>query len=52
MLSAAQLSADGGLPMADSILYATALAHGASLWTQDVDFGGLEGVRCFARARD
>jgi len=51
-LAAARLSSDRGLPMADSILYATALVHGASLWTQDADFEGLEGVHYFARGRD
>lgn len=33
------------LPLADSIIYATALRHGATLWTQDGHFEGLEGVR-------
>jgi predicted nucleic acid-binding protein len=31
--------------MADSMIYATARAHNATLWTQDVHFAGLEGVR-------
>ena len=33
------------LPMADSIIYATAQRFGAMLWTQDADFEGLPGVR-------
>ena len=33
------------LPMADSIILATALAYDATLWTQDVDFEGFDGVR-------
>jgi predicted nucleic acid-binding protein len=37
------------LPMADSLVYATAQAHGATLWTQDGHFRGLPGVRFFAR---
>jgi predicted nucleic acid-binding protein len=44
-LDAAELSATTRLALADSIMLATARAHGASLWTQDADFEGLEGVR-------
>jgi predicted nucleic acid-binding protein len=33
------------LPLADSIIYATAQKHGASLWTQDEHFKGLPGVK-------
>ena len=44
-LSAAKLSADLRLPMADSVILATARAEGALLWTQDAHFSGLEGVR-------
>lgn len=36
------------LPLADSIIYATAQRYDAVLWTQDADFEGLEGVRYFA----
>lgn len=39
-----------GLPLADSLIYATARRHGAELWTQDSDFDGLPGVRYFAKA--
>lgn len=38
-----------GLPMADSLIYATAQAHGAELWTQDGHFEGLPGVRYFEK---
>ncbi|MGQ9585179.1 MAG: type II toxin-antitoxin system VapC family toxin [Anaerolineae bacterium] len=48
-VSAARLSADLGLPMADSIVLATARAHEATLWTQDADFEGMEGVQFVAR---
>jgi len=48
-LSAARLSLDMQLPMADSIILATARRHRATLWTQDADFRGLEGVRFFER---
>lgn len=37
------------LPMADSIIYATAMHHGAILWTQDEDFKNLAAVRFFPR---
>ena len=38
-----------GLPLADSLVYATACAQGAELWTQDAHFNGLPGVRYFAK---
>ena len=44
-LSAAKLSVVHRLPMADSVIFATAIAHGATLWTQDADFEGIPGVR-------
>jgi len=44
-LSAARLSVKHGLPMADSIMLATAQAADATLWTQDADFDGVPGVR-------
>lgn len=44
-LSAAKLSADLRLPLADSVILATARAEGAVLWTQDAHFSSLEGVR-------
>ena len=43
-LSAASLGNQHGLPLADSIIYATARAHQADLWTQDADFDGLPAV--------
>ena len=33
------------LPLADSVVYATAQAADATLWTQDADFEGLPGVK-------
>lgn len=48
-LEAAQVSIDYRLPMADSIILATARRCGATLWTQDVDFAGIDGVRYIAR---
>ena len=44
-MSAAMLSAELKLPMADSLILATARAFDAALWTQDGDFEGLPGVR-------
>jgi len=43
-LSAALISLKNQLPMADSLIYATARAHGATLWTQDDHFRNLPGV--------
>ena len=43
--TAARLSVEHRLPMADSIILATALAHRATLWTQDADFENVNGVR-------
>ena len=44
-LSAARISLDHGLPMADSVMLATTRAYDATLWTQDEDFKGIDGVR-------
>ncbi|MEO7851071.1 MAG: type II toxin-antitoxin system VapC family toxin [Rubrivivax sp.] len=42
-------AAVNGLPMADSLIYATAQHHGAELWTQAAHFDGLPGVRYFRK---
>ena len=44
-LIAAELSFELKLPMADSIILATARANDAILWTQDEHFKGLAGVK-------
>ena len=44
-LSAARLSLESKLPMADSIVLATARAYGATVWTQDADFKGVPEVQ-------
>ena len=44
-LSAAKLSADLKLPMADSLILATTRANNAVLWTQDEHFKDLGGVK-------
>jgi predicted nucleic acid-binding protein len=37
------------LPLADSLIYATAMHHEATLWTQDEHFKDLPNVRFFPR---
>ena len=44
------LVADSLDMLADSIVYATAQAFGAVLWTQDEDFDGLPDVRYFRKS--
>jgi len=44
-LRAARLSLTHKLPMADALIYATAQAHDAVLWTQDEHFQHLAKVR-------
>jgi len=48
-LRAAKISHDLKIPMADSIILATARAHNATLWTQDIDFSGVAGVQYIAK---
>ncbi len=48
-VSAANISATLKIPMADSIILATARANNALVWTQDADFEGLDGVRYIAK---
>lgn len=43
-LTAARISVEYRLPLADSVILATARTHGAVLWTQDADFKGMPGV--------
>lgn len=47
-LAAARLSLKERLPLADSVMLATARAHKATLWSQDADFKGVRGVRFVA----
>jgi predicted nucleic acid-binding protein len=42
-------AAANGLPMADSLIYATAQTRGAILWTQDAHFKALADVKFFAK---
>ena len=41
---AAKLGLEYKLPLADSVILATARAHDAVLWTQDSDFATIDGV--------
>lgn len=50
-LAAARISAESGLPMADSIILASANACDATLWTQDADFERVSGVRYISKRR-
>lgn len=42
---AGRLGIEHRLPLADSILLATARACSATFWTQDADFAGIDGVQ-------
>lgn len=44
-VDAARISIGSGLAMADAIILATARAHAATLWTQDVHFEPFDNVR-------
>lgn len=44
-LSAAKIGVESKLPLADSIILATARRFNATVWTQDEDFDGLEKVK-------
>jgi len=49
-LEAARTSVALGIPMADSIILATARAFQATLWTQDLHFAEIEGVAYFPKS--
>ena len=49
-LAAAHLSVQERLPMADSVMLATARAFDATLWTQDADFAAILGVKYIAKS--
>ena len=44
-LSSAKISLEMNLPMADSVMLATARSYDATLWTQDSDFRDIQGVQ-------
>jgi len=47
-VNAAKLSLNHHLPMADSIILATAKKYDCLIWTQDSDFEGLPNVKLFS----
>jgi len=48
-IAASKLSVEYNLPMADSIILATAREYKAIIWTQDVDFKRLSNVKYFPK---
>ena len=48
-MAASKLSLAHNLPMADSIILATAKEFDATLWTQDSDFKNIKGVKYFPK---
>ncbi|MCL2761964.1 MAG: type II toxin-antitoxin system VapC family toxin [Treponema sp.] len=48
-LSAARISKNYKLPMADSIIYATNLKYNCILWTQDQHFSNLKSVNYYEK---
>lgn len=48
-IGAADIAIRHRLAMADAIMYSLALEHGATFWTQDVDYQGLPGVQWFPK---
>ena len=50
-INAAQYGVNLKLPLADSIIYATAQKFNAVVWTQDVDFKLLDGVKYISKRK-
>jgi predicted nucleic acid-binding protein len=48
-IASARLSLKHNLPMADSIILATARQHDATLWTLDADFKNIKGTKYFPK---
>jgi toxin FitB len=48
-IAASTVAQQHKLAMADAVMYSIALEHKATLWTQDVDYQGLAGVRYTAK---
>jgi len=48
-IDVSKLSLQHGLPMADSIILATAQVFNATIWTQDSDFKNFSGVNYFPK---
>ena len=48
-IAASKISLEHNLPMADSIILATAKEFEATIWTQDSDFKNIEDVKYFPK---
>ena len=48
-IAASKVSRQHRLALADAAMYSMALEHGATFWTQDIDYNGLSSVRYFAK---
>jgi predicted nucleic acid-binding protein len=48
-IAASEAATRHGLALADAAIYSMAREHGATLWTQDVDYQGLPGVQYSAK---
>ncbi len=48
-IAAADTALRHRLAMADAVMYSLAIEHGATFWTQDVDYQGLPSVTCFPK---
>jgi len=51
-ITASKLSLTHKLPMADSIILATAIEYEATVWTLDSDFKNIKGVKYFSVAEN
>jgi predicted nucleic acid-binding protein len=48
-IQAAKFSYEFKIPMADSIIYATARVNDSIVWTQDIEFKNLDGVKYYKK---
>ncbi len=48
-IAASKLSLQYKIPMADSIILATAMHYDATIWTQDIDFESIPGANYFPK---
>lgn len=48
-IMASKISLQHALPMADAVILATTREHDATLWTQDVHFKNIPGVKYFTK---
>jgi toxin FitB len=50
-VAAADIAGKHKLAMADAVIYSMAREFDATLWTQDVDYDGLDGVKFFEKPK-